>query len=173
MPLATCSALPLLSLFLFIGYTQLPLHSIFSILHASAFNNFRHGILSWVTSSSLSCVVPVRRCQIECNVCVCEWVCVRERVWRHQLEKVSVGKALNLCWLLCVYLSMYNTLPFSLHLLPLSPTAFCLVAPPPPPSGFQCLLRCKSHLYRCIWLLSLGQRPRSNSLWLSWFGLAA
>lgn len=81
-------------------------------------------------------------------------------MWRHQLEKVSVGKALNLCWLLCVYLSMYNTHPFYLHPIP------------PPPSGFHCLLRCKSHLYRCIWLLSLGQRPRGNSLWLSWLGLA-
>lgn len=43
-------------------------------------------------------------------------------MWRHQLEKVSVGKALNLCWLLCVYLSMYNTHP--LLPSPLFRTAF-------------------------------------------------
>lgn len=136
---------PALSLGYMLSFLSI-LHSPFSILHASAFNNFRHGILSWVTSSSssslASCVVPARRCQIECNVCLCVCECsVYVCVWRHQLEKVSVGKALNLCWLLCVYLRIciiHRALPSPKPQPPcLSPSANCL---PPPASGFHCPL---------------------------------
>lgn len=64
-----------------------PIFPAYRRMCVSAFNNFRHSILSWV------------RCQIECNVkCTC--VCMFAR--RHQLEKVSAGKALNLCLPLCV-----------------------------------------------------------------------
>jgi len=51
-------------------------------------------------------------------------------VWRHQLEKVSAGKALNLCLPLCVcmYMYLYATWHTPLPAFPLPENRICITA---------------------------------------------
>lgn len=90
-----------------------PIFPAYRRMCVSAFNNFRHSILSWV------------RCQIECNVkctCVCMYVCQAPSTWKSVSKQSLKSLPATLC--MCAYL--YGTHLFRLSVARKSHLYHCI-----------------------------------------------